>query len=145
MKNKLFFALAIAATLLMASCGGEQKGQKPADEKIDAIEVSIDSLLVDASALEGKIVKFSANVDHACKHGGNRLTVFGSEEGKVLKIDGSENLPAFQSSLDGKKVEIIGTVKKVTAAHTADCEDHEVDEAPEFTFAIECVDYKEIE
>lgn len=137
--TNLFIALAIL--LALASCGGQ--GAKES-AKTSAIEVSIDSLINDASALDGKIVRFQAKVDHACMHGGKRLTVYGSKEGKTLKIDGTENSPKFVSTLMGKTVEITGTVKKVAGSHVADCEAEEGNEVPEIAYVIECIDYTEI-
>lgn len=140
-RSIIIFGLLVGA-LTILSCGGETK--KSSTEKIDAIEVSIDSLISDASALEGKTVRFQANVDHACMHGGKRLTVFGSVEGKTLKIDGTEKSPNFTSSLKGKQVEVVGVVRKVAGAHVADCEVSEGNEVPEVAYTIDCITYKEL-
>jgi hypothetical protein len=145
MKISFYLALLLSGLFLISSCGGNQQEQKAVNDKNKTIEVSVDSLLTDASALDGKIVKFTATVDHACMHGGKRLTVFGSIEGKTLKVDGTEKSPKFVSGLMGKKVEIIGTVKKVPGTHVADCEVDEGNEIPEVAYVIECIDYKEIE
>lgn len=138
--RRLVVLLAIVAGFAaITSCG---EGKKTKAEK--AVEVSVDSLIADASALEGKLVKFEATVDHACMHGGDRLTVFGSVEGKTLKIDGTEKSPKFITSLMGKRVEVIGTVKKVAGAHVADCEEDEGNEVPEIAYVVDCIDYKEL-
>ncbi|PKP36457.1 MAG: hypothetical protein CVT98_07870 [Bacteroidetes bacterium HGW-Bacteroidetes-15] len=130
----------LAAILLITSCGN----QNIKADKLDVIEVSVDSLLRDASALEGKTVRFQAKVDHACMHGGKRLTVYGSIEGKTMKIDGTEKSPKFVSSLMDKTVEVTGIVKKVAGSHVADCEAEEGNEIPEVAYVIECIDYSEI-
>lgn len=132
----------LAGILAISSCNGESKKSKT--QNVDAIEVSVDSLISDASALEGKTVRFQANVDHACKHGGKRLTVFGSIEGKTLKIDGTEKSPNFVATLDGKKVEVVGIVRKVAGTHVEDCESEEGNDVPEITYTIECIDYREL-
>jgi hypothetical protein len=133
--------IALAVLLVLASCGGQSIKDRA---EASAIEVSIDSLINDASALDGEIVRFQAKVDHACMHGGKRLTVYGSKEGKTLKIDGTESSPKFASSLMGKTVEITGIVKKVAGSHVADCEADEGNEVPEIAYVIECLDYTEI-
>jgi len=143
MKSNLFLAIMLLGAILISSCGTKQ-GKDAATQKIEAIEISIDSLLSDASALDGQLVKFTATVDHACMHGGKRLTVFGSAEGKTLKIDGTEKSPKFVSNLMGKRVEITGTVKKVPGTHVADCEVEEGNKVPEVAYVVECIDYKEI-
>ena len=137
--TKLF--VAIAVILLIASCGNKDNKQA---KKVDAVEVSVDSLLRDASALEGLTVRFKAKVDHACMHGGKRLTVYGSIDGKTMKIDGTEKSPKFVSSLMGKTVEVTGIVRKVAGSHVADCEAEEGNEIPEVAYIIECIDYSEI-
>ncbi len=141
MKRLVNFTLAILAVITVASCG--EQTAKEETKKVDAIEVSVDSLLNDASALEGKTVRFTATVDHACMHGGKRLTVFGTEKGKTLKVDGTESSPRFASSLMGKEVEVTGTVKKVPGSVVADCEVEEGNEIPEIAYVIECIDFTE--
>lgn len=139
MKKLFLLAAVIAGLAVITSCGDGKTAKKE-----NAIAVSIDSLINDASALEGKLVKFEATVDHACMHGGDRLTVFGSVEGKTLKIDGTEKSPKFVTSLMGKRVEVVGTIKKVAGAHVADCEEDEGNEVPEIAYVVECIDYKEL-
>jgi hypothetical protein len=124
------------AAIAIAACTSQPKEA--------AIEVTVDSLLADASALEGKTVKFTATVDHACMHGGKRLTVFGSVEGKTMKVEGSDAVQKFESSLMGKQVEVIGVVKKVPGSVVADCETEEGKEVPTFAYVIECLNYKAI-
>lgn len=118
---------------------GDQTGRKAKNS--DLIEVSIDSLIHDASALEGKMVRFEAKVDHACMHGGKRLTVYGSEPGITFKIDGTEKSPRFESALVDKTVEVTGIVKKVAGSHVADCEVEEGKEVPEVAYVVECITY----
>lgn len=138
LKNLLLiglFAIAIAA------CTSQQP-KDAANNEVAAIEVSVDSLLTDASALEGKIVKFTATVDHTCMHGGKRLTVFGTTEGKTMKVEGGDAVQKFESSLMGKQVEVVGVVKKVPGSVVADCETEEGNEVPTFAFVVECMSYK---
>jgi acyl-coenzyme A thioesterase PaaI-like protein len=138
--KRIVLLLAMAAGFAaITSCGG---GSSTQSEK--ATVVSVDSLINDASALVGQTVRFEATVDHSCMHGGKRLTVFGNIEGKTLKIDGTENSPNFVSSLKGKKVEVVGVVRKVSGAHVADCEIDEGNEVPDIAYVVDCIDYKEL-
>ncbi|MDD2196966.1 MAG: hypothetical protein PHE03_04705 [Bacteroidales bacterium] len=144
-KLRLFIA-AFVLIGVATSCGGNSEKTTKVDEaKMDAIEVSVDSLLNDASALEDKTVRFTAKVDHTCMHGGKRLTVFGKVEGKTLKIDATDSSPAFVSSLMGKKVDITGIVRKVPGSQVAECESDEGNEIPLFAHIIECIDYSVVE
>lgn len=146
MRKLRLLVAAFALIGVAASCGGSsEKTTKVDDVKVDAIEVSVDSLLHDASALEGKTVRFTAKVDHTCMHGGKRLTVFGQVEGKTLKIDATDSSPVFESSLMGKKVDIIGIVRKVPGSDIADCDSDEGNEVPVFAHIVECINYSVVE
>lgn len=146
MKKLRLLVAAFALIEVATSCGGNsEKTTKVDDAKVDAIEVSVDSLLNDASALEDKTVRFTAKVDHTCMHGGKRLTVFGQVEGKTLKIDATDSSPAFVSSLMGKKVDITGVVRKVPGSDIADCDSDEESETPVFAHIVECIDYSVVE
>ena len=133
--------LILSAIAVIAACSGKQQ-QVAQEKEIAAIEVSVDSLLSDASALEGKTVKFIATVDHACMHGGKRLTVFGTEKGKTMKVEGGDVVQKFESTLMGKQVEVVGVVKKVPGTQVADCETEEGNEVPTFAYVVECLSYK---
>ena len=141
MKTLRNIVMLLSAAFVVASCANQQP-KEVVENKVDAIEVSVDSLLSDASALDGKTVKFTATVDHACMHGGKRLTVFGAVEGKTLKVEGNDKVQKFESDLMGKKVEVIGVVKKVPGSQVADCETDEGNEVPEFAFVVDCISYK---
>jgi hypothetical protein len=142
MKRLIYFSIVLTAVFAVASCGNQSP--KEVAQKVEAIEVSIDSLLNDASGLVGQTVKFQAKVDHTCMHGGKRLTVFGTLEGKTLKIDATDVSPKFVSSLMGKTVEITGIVRKVAGEHIADCEKEEGAVIPEIAYVVECIDYTEL-
>lgn len=137
--NVLMLTASIA--LFVAACGGKGSIEKAQAEQI---EVSVDSLLNNASSLDGKVVKFVATVDHACMHGGKRLTVFGTVEGKTMKVEGGDVVQKFETSLMGKQVEVVGKVKKVPGSVVADCETEEGKEAPTFAYVVECISYKQL-
>lgn len=144
MKTLRNLLLVFSAAFAIASCANQQPKEEVKNE-IDAIEVSVDSLLNDASALEGKTVKFVATVDHTCRHSGKRMTVFGTLEGKTMKVEGGDMIEKFDPSINGKKVEVIGIVKKVATEHVDDCETEQAvegEEKPAFTYSIDCLSYK---
>ena len=146
MKKLRLLIAAFALIGVAASCGGNsEKTANTSEKKVDAIAVSVDSLINDASALEDEMVRFTARVDHTCVHSGKRLTVFGKVEGKTLKVDATDNSPVFKTSLKGKMVEIIGVVRKVPGTETADCDGDEGNETPVFAYIVECIDYSEVE
>jgi hypothetical protein len=147
MKNLKNYILFASVAFVFAACGGNQKPaetEQATKTDMAIIEVSVDSLLSDASALDGKTVKFTATVDHACMHGGKRLTVFGKVEGKTMKVEGGDAVQKFETSLMGKQVEVIGKVKKVPGSVVADCETEEGKEVPTFAYVVECISYKQL-
>lgn len=146
MKEIRLLIAALALIGVATSCGGNsEKTTKTSEVKVDAIAVSVDSLINDASAFEDEMVRFTARVDHTCMHSGKRLTVFGEVEGKTLKVDATDNSPVFKTSLKGKMVEIIGVVRKVPGTETADCDSDEGNEVPVFAYIIECINFSEVQ
>lgn len=149
-KVRLFLAVVTIAAISTA-CGGNNKKEKAtADQNIDVIEVSIDDLLTDASQYEDQTVRFTATVDHTCKHGGKKLSVFGNVEGKTFKVIATDSSPVFETTLSGKTVCVMGVVRRVIETHDDDCDDgHECDDEHEteatFSYVVECENYKLVE
>lgn len=140
----LISVLALAAVVF--SCAPKSEKQTQSQEK-EVIEVSINELLANAEEYEGQTVQFDAQVDHTCKHGGKKLSVFGTIEGKILKVIATETSPVFSPTLSGKTVNVIGVVQKVLEEHSGDCDgdhDHE-HEHLDFTYVVECIDYSVVE
>lgn len=135
----LITVLALAAVVF--SCGPRTEKQTQPQEK-EVIEVTIDELLVNAEEYEGQTVQFDAQVDHTCKHGGKKLSVFGTIEGKTLKVLASETSPVFSPTLSGKTVNVLGVVQKVLEEHSGDCDHEDEDhEHQDFSYVVECIDY----
>lgn len=137
MKNLLIlFVMALA----IYSCGGNSTKQEAEAVKqlqeLEVVDVNIDSLMANPSAYANQTVRFSAMVDHVCKHSGQKLTVIGSLPETVIKVMGSEAVPSFDPSLNGAKIEVVGLVKGMATEHVETCE---VDStAQNITYAVEC-------
>lgn len=157
MKKFKLFAVALAVVALASSCGqGNKKVEKAENEGLEIIEVTIDTLLVNAAAFEDQTVQFTAKVDHTCKHSGKKLSVFGNIEGKTLKVLATETSPVFSPELSGKTVNVIGVVRKVIEEHSDSCEhDHDHDHSHDhdhdheghhhYSYHVDCIDFSEVE
>jgi len=122
------------------SCGGNAtKNENAAVEQLqelEVVDVSIDSLIANPSVYASQTVRFSAMVEHVCKHSGQKLTVIGSLPDGKIKVMGSEAVPTFDASLNGTKVEVVGLVKGMATENVETCE---VDSTvQDVTYAIEC-------
>lgn len=123
------------------SCGGNASKQENAAveqlQKLEVVDVNIDSLIANPSAFANQIVRFSAMVDHVCKHSGQKITVIGNLPELKIKVMGSEAVPNFETSLNGAKVEVVGLVKGMASVQVETCE---VDSIAQnnITYAIEC-------
>lgn len=81
MKKFMFFA-ALAAVVGLASCS------KPA-EKQETI-YSIDEVYTQADSLVGDTISFQGVCTHLCKHGGRKAFLMGSDESRILRVEGAE-------------------------------------------------------
>lgn len=122
------------------SCGGNATKNENAAVKqlqgLEVVDVGIDSLIANPSVYANQTVRFSAMVEHVCKHSGQKLTVIGSLPDGKIKVMGSEAVPTFETSLNGAKVEVVGLVKGMATENVETCE---VDSTVQnITYAIEC-------
>lgn len=81
MKKFMFFA-ALAAVVGLAACS------KPA-EKQETI-YSIDEVYTQADSLVGDTISFQGVCTHLCKHGGRKAFLMGSDENRILRVEGAE-------------------------------------------------------
>lgn len=77
----MFFA-ALAAVVGLAACS------KPA-EKQETI-YSIDEVYTQADSLVGDTISFQGVCTHLCKHGGRKAFLMGSDENRILRVEGAE-------------------------------------------------------
>lgn len=143
MKNLLILFVAI---FTIYSCGGNASKQENVAveqlQELEIVDVSIDSLIANPSVYANQTVRFSAMVEHVCKHSGQKLTVIGSLPDGKIKVMGSEAVPTFETSLNGAKVEVVGLVKGMATENVETCE---VDSTVQnITYAIECKTIKEL-
>lgn len=73
---------ALAAVIGLASCS------KPA-EKQETV-YTIDQVYDQAESLVGDTITFQGMCTHLCKHGGRKAFLMGSDESRILRVEGAE-------------------------------------------------------
>jgi len=98
----------------MASCGQQNNNAKNevSEEKATYDQIVLDTLIAKADNFIEKNVAFSGTVTHVCKHGGQKLFVFGSSEENSIKVAVGENYSEFPVELEGSTVEMQGVLKE---------------------------------
>lgn len=81
MKKFMFFAAFVAA-LFLASCS------KTA-QKAETI-YTIDEVYNQAESLLGDTITFQGVCTHLCKHGGRKAFLMGSDESRILRVEGAK-------------------------------------------------------
>ncbi len=136
--KKILLLLAVAFAL--CSCGGNnQKNNSQAEGAMgdaEIIDVCIDSLIANPALYNAKTIRFTALVDHVCKHGGQKFTAVGTIPQKTIKVMGSEAVPSFEETINGAKVEVVGLVKTMAIEQVETCESDST--AQPTTYAVIC-------
>lgn len=127
--------------LAIYSCGGNSK-ESSTDavsrlKELEIIDVNIDTLLAHPSAYAEQTVRFSAMVEHVCKHTGQKLTVMGTLPDKTIKVMATDAIPRFENTLNGAKVEIVGVVKGIASEQAESCETDSTQNQP-ITYTVNC-------
>lgn len=107
---KKLLALSFVAALFVAC----SSNPKPTDETTanteTAVEVTVGNFTEKAPELVGQLVTIKGTADHICKGDGKKLFLIDIEtEGRVKVVTG-EDMPAFNSELEGYDFIVTGTV-----------------------------------
>lgn len=132
---KKLVLLSIVAAFLF-SCGQAPKNQEAKKEEPlkEAVVLSVDDLLAQASDLADKEVVVKGTVMHVCQEGGHRCFLMGSSEEFTIRVEAGEKIGAFQQEQMGSELQIVGVLKEVKTeaeAHNPGAEHGEVTEDEE--------------
>lgn len=108
MKNLLLISPIIA---LMLACSSQPR----TTEKVTA---TVDQLLASPDSFVDKEVLVSGTVSHVCRHGGQKLFLFGGNPDKFIQVNTGESQPEFEVSLEGTEVQIDGIFKELRMDET---------------------------
>ena len=108
-------ALIGLVAILFASCGQQTKKQelKSENTQVEAIALTVDQLLDQASELADQEVVVKGTVMHVCQQGGQRCFLMGSNEEITIRVVAGEKIGAFKQEQMGSELEIVGMLKEV--------------------------------
>jgi hypothetical protein len=99
------------ATMLLASCSGDQAADTTAEKAADQpLEMTIADFNAHAADHVDQVVTVSGTVDHVCKHSGKRLFIFGDDPADRLKIEAGTEVASFDVALEGSEIQVVGKV-----------------------------------
>jgi ribosomal protein S15P/S13E len=113
MTKKLFFIAMIA--ILFSACNNTsvKEEQTQANEPQEIVQVTVEDFLDDPAGFVGKTITIEGTVVHTCKHGGKKMFIVGEESEDRVKITAGDDVPAFDSELEGSDVIVTGTVEEM--------------------------------
>ncbi|MCC8114658.1 MAG: hypothetical protein LIP03_11860 [Bacteroidales bacterium] len=101
MRKTISFMAAIAMICLMAACG------KKADTQQEAVVYSVEQVLEAGDSLSGQEVTVEGVCSHLCKHGGKKMFLKDTEDGRLLRVEAGE-LGSFPQETVGQTVKVTG-------------------------------------
>ena len=117
MLKKLIIVIFISA--LFISCGnngGKKKDQTTVETEksiVDTIVITVAEFDNKAGELVGEFVVVEGTVDHVCAHGGKRMFIIDEGTDGRVKIVTGEDMPSFNTEMEGSEIEIFGTVDEL--------------------------------
>ncbi len=110
--------LSISILLVLAVSCGQQSNKTTDLSELEVSDVTVETLLADASPFVEKPVSVQGTVVHVCRHGGQRLFVVGEDGEDRFRITVGENISQFDVELEGSKIEVNGIVKELIIDET---------------------------
>ncbi len=133
MLKKLLVLIVISVVFFSCGSNNEKKNQNTnvVMEEITATPTVI--ALVDfpekAPNMVGEKIALEGTVIHVCQHGGQKMFLVGDDPDIRVKIETGENMPAFNTDLEGSFVKVNGTVAEmVIEEEHSDHEEGEIHE-----------------
>ncbi len=92
MKKNLLLAAFAATSLIAASCSGSKSTDsvKNTTETQNVSVMDVDKVLASASSFVDKEITLDGVCTHICKHGGRKIFLMGSDDTKIIRIEGAE-------------------------------------------------------
>lgn len=116
MKNSILILAAIA--LFTTSCENTCKHTESSNLSNNVV-VSDEIAILNVADFDdlagnyiGKKIQLKGTVDHICKHGGQKLFLVSEESDVRIKVVPDEEIAAFNTELEGHKIELVGIVEE---------------------------------
>jgi hypothetical protein len=101
--------------VFLFSCGQQAKKAETKSEETpkEAVVLTVDQVLEQASDLADQEVAVQGTVMHVCQQGGQRCFLMGSNEDITIRIEAGEKIGAFSQEQMGSELQIVGVLKEV--------------------------------
>jgi hypothetical protein len=103
MRNNLII---LSAILVIAAC-------KPSNQQQEMVPVTVEQLVDQPDGFAGKLVNVSGTVSHVCRHGGQKLFLFGADSEKLIQVNTGSSATEFDVALEGTEVEVTGVLNEL--------------------------------
>ena len=117
MLKKLIMIIFISALFISCGNNGSQNKDQAVVETentvVDPIIITVAEFSDKAGELVGKLVTIEGMVDHVCAHGGKRMFIVDEGTDGRVKIVTGENMPSFNTEMEGSEIKILGTVDEL--------------------------------
>ena len=92
MKKNLLLVAFAATSLLATSCSGSKSSDstKNTTETQSVSVMDVDKVLASAPSFVDKEIILDGVCTHICKHGGRKIFLMGSDDTKIIRIEGAE-------------------------------------------------------
>ena len=133
MLKKLLLLVVISVIFFSCGSNNEDKNQNTnvIVEEITAtpIVIAVVDFPEKATGMVGEKIALEGTVIHVCQHGGQKMFLVGDDPDIRVKIETGENMPAFNTDLEGSFVKVKGTVAEfVVEEEHEEGEIHEEDD-----------------
>ena len=115
----------MTAAVLMISCNSTDKGNsaaQEADQSGEILSVSVEEIVAQPAAYDGRQVAVSGMVTHVCREGGQKCFVVGEDGETQIRIVPGGDIDEFKIDLEGSTVAFRGVFKMQLNQLTAEQE-----------------------
>jgi hypothetical protein len=108
----------LSAILVFTAC-------KPSNQQKEAVPATVEQLVDQPEGFSGKLVSISGTVSHVCRHGGQKMFLFGADSEKLIQVNTGTSATEFDVTLEGTEVEVTGVLNelKIDEAYIAALEE----------------------
>lgn len=152
------FGITLMAALLLVSCnstGTKEAGESSKELENRVVKATIEELMAQPAAYEGKEVAISGMVTHVCRHGGQKCFVLAGDGETQIRIVPGGDIDEFKTTLEGSTVAFKGVFRVLNPVEAQEhVEDHESkahhatemahSQAEKADYFIEAVDFREV-
>jgi hypothetical protein len=96
----------LSVILLIVAC-------KPSNQQKESLPATVEQLVDQPEGFSGKLVSVSGTVSHVCRHGGQKMFLFGVDSEKLIQVNTGTSATEFDVALEGTEVEVTGVLNEL--------------------------------